>query len=226
MDSAPQKLTTNHYPLKTKRGFSLIELLVVIAIIGILSSGAIAAYNNFNQGQVVRRAALKLKSDLRESQNRATSGVKTTPTCKDDQVNNETGVAPPDFLDDHVLLGHFVKFDLGITTGYARGERCQWDTTVTTPFTVSTETVSFPPSVTLESINVVGGSLTGNVLTVNFKSLKGVEFYDGDDTLIINPDGSGSIAGVTSAVIRITDGVNSYDLTIDRSGLIFERRVP
>src|SRR3990170_1006443 len=128
----------------SNRGFSLIELLVVIAIIGILSGGAIAAYNNFNKAQVVRRAALKLKSDLRESQNRATSGVKHAD-CRADGI-----ISPPaDNIDDYDLKGHYVVFDTAVAEWdkYKRAQICTPGENQLPPgspdITPSTESINF-----------------------------------------------------------------------------------
>src|SRR3990167_8527736 len=143
----------------SNRGFSLIELLVVVAIIGILSSGAIAAYNNFNKAQVVRRAALNLKSDLRESQNRATSGVKHAD-CRADGIISP----PPDNTDDYDLKGHYVGFDtaVGSETKYDRAQICtpgENQLPVGSPDIIpSTELIEFPPSITISSLRFTDSS--------------------------------------------------------------------
>lgn len=56
--------------------FTLIELLVVTSIMGILFSLGFAQYQNFNRIQILKQAALNLKNDLRDVQNRALSGEK------------------------------------------------------------------------------------------------------------------------------------------------------
>ncbi len=59
-----------------KRGFSLIELLIVVAIFGLTVSLVTAAFITFDRNQKLRNAALQLKSDLRQAQNKALSGDK------------------------------------------------------------------------------------------------------------------------------------------------------
>lgn len=56
--------------------FTLIELLVVISIIGILFTIGMAAYNEFNRGQILSQAAKNFKNDLRLAQSKASSGEK------------------------------------------------------------------------------------------------------------------------------------------------------
>lgn len=58
--------------------FTLIELIVVVVIILTLSGLGIVGYNKFNQRQVLIQAALNIRSDLRDAQNRASAGEKDT----------------------------------------------------------------------------------------------------------------------------------------------------
>lgn len=76
-----------------KFGFTLIELLIVIAIIGIMTGIGVARYLEFNKNQTVKSAALNLKNDLRQTQEKAMAGEK--PAGCD--VN-------------HPLLGHKLVF--------------------------------------------------------------------------------------------------------------------
>lgn len=64
------------YMKKSCPGFTLIELLVVISIIGILFTIGIAAYSEFNRGQILSQAAKNFKNDLRQAQSKALSGEK------------------------------------------------------------------------------------------------------------------------------------------------------
>lgn len=61
--------------------FTLIELLVVISIIGILFTVGMAAYNEFNRGQILSQAAKTLKNDLRLAQSKASAGEKDSSSC-------------------------------------------------------------------------------------------------------------------------------------------------
>ena len=58
------------------KGFTIIELLVMMGIILLLGGGVVAAFNNFNENQRVKQAALAVKSNLRFAQNKALSGEK------------------------------------------------------------------------------------------------------------------------------------------------------
>lgn len=88
------------YTLHPNSGFTLIELMVVVVITALLVGGGVAAYNNFNQNQILNQAASTLKTNLRDAQNRALSGEKvcgpgacggTNSICGD-----ETGELPLD----------------------------------------------------------------------------------------------------------------------------------
>ncbi len=216
----------SHFTSQRERlaGFTLIELLVVIVIIGLLTGGAIAAYNNFSRGQTVRRAALELKTGLRESQNRAVSGVKDQ-TCKQDTNT--------DNLDDYGLRGHYVTFDVLVANQYNRAQVCEspqgqpFNGTLDEEITVGPENITLSSSVEIDNLRVedsLGNPLTPfpSILTINFLPLKGVEFYDGDFTF----DGSNLISlSFTRALICLSDGQTIYEVYVDLSGQIFEKKV-
>ncbi|MDO8570482.1 MAG: type II secretion system protein [Candidatus Daviesbacteria bacterium] len=57
------------------KGFTLIELLVVIAIIGTLVAVLLPQLSNFNREQVLKNSASDLRSNIRKTQNNASSGL-------------------------------------------------------------------------------------------------------------------------------------------------------
>lgn len=61
-------------------GFTLIELIIVIAIVVMATGLGLAGYNRFNQKQILTQAALEVRSNLRDAQNRAFTGEKDA-TC-------------------------------------------------------------------------------------------------------------------------------------------------
>lgn len=65
----------------SSQGLTLIELMISITIFGILVGLGMASYNEFNRSQTLKQAALNLKSNLREAQNKALSGEKPTTGC-------------------------------------------------------------------------------------------------------------------------------------------------
>ncbi len=77
----PKTSTPSRYPLAPSFGFTLIELLVVITITSTLFAIGIAAYNNFNKGQILTQTANTLKNDLRLVQSKASSGEKDATIC-------------------------------------------------------------------------------------------------------------------------------------------------
>lgn len=69
--------------MKHAPGFTIIELVVVVGILAVVAGGVIANYNNFNESQRIRQAALTLKTNLRLAQTNAIAGNKPTApyTC-------------------------------------------------------------------------------------------------------------------------------------------------
>ncbi|OGG10242.1 hypothetical protein A2154_04965 [Candidatus Gottesmanbacteria bacterium RBG_16_43_7] len=61
---------------KINSGFTLIEILVSIGIMMTLVGLGVAGYNEFNENQRVKQAALTLKNNIRLAQNRARSSIK------------------------------------------------------------------------------------------------------------------------------------------------------
>lgn len=62
--------------MKKTAGFTLIELIVVISVILVISVITILNYNSYTDRQRVKQAGLTLRSDLRLTQTKATSGQK------------------------------------------------------------------------------------------------------------------------------------------------------
>lgn len=57
------------------KGFTLVELLLVVSLIAVLSSFLIPGFSNYIDNQNIRQAQELLKSDLRNVQNKALTGV-------------------------------------------------------------------------------------------------------------------------------------------------------
>ncbi len=232
-----QKYITSYFKIKKnleQSGFTLIELLVVIAIMGILTGGAIVAYNNFSEAQTVKRAALQVKTDLRESQNRAVSGLKHEDCRVDDWDSYDPPTARetnpgPDNIDDYNLEGHFVVFDEAANTLYKIRQACvadtDQDTALGTIYPGSIESVDFPGDVTIENVRLATSTdancilFSGGELTINFKPLKGVDFHQGIDL-------SADIKDCSKAEIIVTDQVTRYEIEVSSSGQIIERKLP
>ena len=64
---------------KPQGGFTLIEIIIVCSVIGILSVLGIAAYNNYNQLQVLQTAANEVATTLNLAKSRALSQQKLGP---------------------------------------------------------------------------------------------------------------------------------------------------
>lgn len=202
----------------------MIELLVVMAIIGILTGGAITAYNNFNKGQTVRRAALDLVTDIRETQNRAVSGLKDVE-CRVDLDS--------DRIEDYKLDGHYLIFKEGFTDDfYHRQQSCSED--IDSGQSAVPPQKEIPPdpgeiinligngSVKVDTVNLMPGGgcgLPSGTLTVNFLPLRGVEFYDGAGL-----GGSQAASICLIAEIVISDGTSDFLITVDLSGQVTQSR--
>lgn len=68
---------------RVPNGFTIIELLVSVAIIMVVTGGVIVNYNNYNDTQKARSAALTVKNDLRFAQSRAYNGEKPAAGCSE-----------------------------------------------------------------------------------------------------------------------------------------------
>lgn len=64
-----------------KKGFTLIELIVAIGISLLAVGGLIVNYNNYNDNQRLKQAALTLKNNLRFAQTQAVSAKKPASGC-------------------------------------------------------------------------------------------------------------------------------------------------
>lgn len=118
-----------------RHGFTLIELLVVMGVIFLLSAGAIANYNGFDDNQKLKQAALTLKNTVRASQSRALAGEKPTSGCT-----------------------QLVGFEIGFSaTSYSLQARCSEG------LAGEATTVNFPKGVTFSQVpaSIVFQVLTG-----------------------------------------------------------------
>ena len=227
----------------SSKGFSLIELLVVITIIGILTGGAIAAYSNFNQAQTVRRVALEMKSNLRETQNKAVAGKKHVD-CTEDRWDKDNGgvLGPPQFdnIEDYSLTGHYLFID---RTGdvdalfYRIAQRCdeaRGSNQQRTPPDLQglgLETINLPDSTTITLLELRDADNTScnnhvaelDSLTVNFTPPPSstVNFYEADFVDLI----SGEIDCIKARIV-ISDNTTEFEIIIDRAGQITENKLP
>jgi len=85
-------------------GFTLIELMVAITIMGVLMGATVVRYATYNDKQLVKQAALTLKSDLQMARTNAISGNKPI-VCN---------AAPGGVLE--VFLGYQVSFTVSSYT--------------------------------------------------------------------------------------------------------------
>ncbi|MBI5448718.1 prepilin-type N-terminal cleavage/methylation domain-containing protein [Candidatus Gottesmanbacteria bacterium] len=65
----------------SRSGFTLIELIVTIGISLLAVGGLIVNYNNYNDNQRLKQAALTMKNNLRYAQTLAASSKKPTSGC-------------------------------------------------------------------------------------------------------------------------------------------------
>ena len=137
------------------KGFTLIELLIATAIFSIVTGGGIASYNQFNQREKLKAAALEVKTYLRKAQTNAMAGV------KDDSPAGCAG---------QPLDGWCVDLFRGYTYGHCGG--------LASPATVdfSVEEFSLPDGINLTFHNPADGSLDMQRSILLFKPLaKGVD---------------------------------------------------
>lgn len=143
------------YTLSPNFGFTLVELLVVLAITVLLAGGGVAAYNNFNQNQILNQATSTLRTNLRDVQNRALSGEKACPPCggADNICNNS---------DDESLNGWYIEFTS--PRSYRVYGNCASLTFRSTPFSLPSElsflTLPSPNPILFKSL-AHGTNITG-----------------------------------------------------------------
>ena len=217
MHSAHNKLTSILYPLKSKvRGFTLIELLVVIAIIGILTGGAIVSYNDFNKAQTVKRSALGLVSDIRETQVRAVAGVKDE-ACKVD-LNDDN-------IEDYQLGGHYLTFDVagGVPTStYTRTQFCvETPGQSAFPLLITPSIDTFTLNTPIEIFDVDCSTLFSHQVTINFLPLNDVEMFHNatDPPTWVTPC---NILPMNPVTIKIRDPYTGtiYHINVDAAGQV------
>lgn len=124
------------------KGFTLIEIVISVGISLLLMSGIILNYNNYNDTQKLKQAALTVKNNFRFYQSKALSGEKPDESCPQ-------------------LLGYQVTFALSTYTFKAQCNPAQPnapDVVYTLPATI---TFSSYPSPFMFRVLSRGTTLTG-----------------------------------------------------------------
>lgn len=135
-----------------KSGFTLIEILVVTVIIFTLSGIGVAAYNRFNQVQVLKQSAEDLKSVLRDAQNSATAGQKSSD-CN----------SPPRILD------HW-RFEINDSNTYSIEGSCQGLSFSPTSYDTPTNITLSPTSGVVDFKPLGEGVTNGSLSTITLTS--------------------------------------------------------
>ncbi|MDO8487109.1 MAG: prepilin-type N-terminal cleavage/methylation domain-containing protein [Candidatus Curtissbacteria bacterium] len=196
-----------------RRGFSLIELLIVVAIFGLTVSLVTAAFITFDRNQKLRNAALQLKSDLRQAQNKALSGDK-----------GSGGAICPS---TSTLGGWYIQISTDSTDGkngkYTLAGDCK---TGAGDSSFAAKTIFLPGGVTVSAISL--GAIAD--MDIFFQPLtSGVSFHNGS---LVPPffDSSGNLANQVGAgsqlLVTLTsaDGSGTYQVVILPSGEINESK--
>lgn len=74
-------LKTHETLYLNRTGFTLVEIIVSISIAMIIMGSVIVNYNEYNNRQTLKQAALTLKNNLRFAQSKAQSGEKPESNC-------------------------------------------------------------------------------------------------------------------------------------------------
>ena len=132
----PRQPFQKHFCLSNfRKGFTLIEIMIALSIAGIIASIGLVSYRDYLRRQAVIQTSKQLKTALRQVQQKAMAGEKTT-VC--DGVDNILGN-----FDDLKLEGWFLSVNTSTKT-YTTYGRCggqQFDTSPAIPLT-GTETVT------------------------------------------------------------------------------------
>lgn len=215
-----------------RRGFSLIELMVVITLFTITTIAVTTSYISFQGREILKNAALQLKSDLRQAQNSAQTGDKVSDVSGGGGCLS-TGTTPGKLVGWYVVLGQN-------TSSYTIAGDCL--TTAETRF--ASKTVNLPSDVTISNITygTGAGSSKTNVVVL-FKPLDySVTYYDDQGAIPTPPvwpgnlphfldDTSGllltGLSGATpdELVVRVHSTDGDYDIKITGSGEINETKI-
>ncbi|MDO8260174.1 MAG: type II secretion system protein, partial [Candidatus Magasanikbacteria bacterium] len=138
-------------------GFSLIELMIVIALFSITTIVVTTSYISFQGREILKNAALQLKSDLRQAQNSAQVGDKVS--------NDDVGCASYDTSTTTVsptVLGGWYLYITNGGTSYTISGVCmdKAHSYFERPF--GSKTSNFPNGVTISSITC-GPPATGTL---------------------------------------------------------------
>lgn len=196
-----------------KLGFSLIELLIVIAIFGLTVSLVTAAFITFDRNQKLRNAALQLKSDLRQAQNKALSGDK----------GSGSAVCPS----TSTLGGWYIQISTDPSSGnngkYTLVGDCR---TGAADSSFAAQTFLLPGGVTVSTTNL--GAISN--VAVFFQPLtSGVTFHNAG---LVPPffDSSGNLVnqlgagGVLTITLTSAMGSGTYQVVVSSSGEINESK--
>lgn len=191
-------------------GITLVEVLVVISIMAILMGLSIPAYNTFNSAQRIRQSTYTLIQDLKDIQNRATSGEKAT-SCK-----SLTDPTTPERFDGWYLTAQTNG------TSYDIAGSCS---TVNLPITyrdVNQKTgILLQEGVKIKQIAVDGTTYTK--IFILFKPLtQKIEFYDA-----LQPKaffGGTPIGGSTATITLSRAGSADFVISVSNTGIISTNR--
>ncbi len=197
------------------RAFTLIELLIVVAIFGLTVTLVTAAFITFDRNQKLSNAALQLKSDLRQAQNKALSGDKGS--------GSGSSVCPS----TSTLGGWYIEISTDPTGGsngqYTLAGDCK---TGGSDSNFAVKTVFLPGGVTVSATSL--GVITN--ADIFFQPISsGVSFHNGS---FVPPffDSSGNLANQVGAGSSLTitltsaDGSGIYQVIILPSGEINESK--
>lgn len=184
--------------MSIKNAYTLIELLIVFSIVILFSVLTIPSYINFNRNQEVKQSALSIKSQLRDAQNRSTSGEKDQTDC--------------------VLSGYSIDFTINQNSFSILGSCSDSATNYTLPsknVIVSGfyNASSYPSSACSPAV------LANNSLRIVYKNLnKGSAFYDWNTALQ-----TGSILDYAKIGIKVSDTTgNSFVIIVSKDGEIYD----
>ncbi len=213
-------------------GFSLIELMVVIVLFAITTIAVTTSYISFQGREIVKSAALQLKSDLRQAQNSAQIGDKVSNDnssgagCASYDVSTKT-------VSSYSLGGWYLSITNGGTSYTINGVCLNTATYAETIF--GTDYANFPNGVTISSITCgpTGGSLTTlgatDSLNVLFRPLSNnVSFFQNSNNFYDNTTGVlnvGCFTGNGEAVITVHSSDGDFEVHINQAGEINEKKI-
>ncbi|MBI4239832.1 prepilin-type N-terminal cleavage/methylation domain-containing protein [Candidatus Uhrbacteria bacterium] len=169
-------LYTLHSTLYTQRGFTLIEMIVVVSMVGLLAGVSVVSFRSSQHDDYLNVAAQRIQDALRIAQNHAQTGVIAGYEGARSfgvHIDKEAGTA--------VIFADTYGATIGLWDGEGTADapKDKQFKEITQPISVD---VDGKQSISIESITVLPGSSSKNVIDLSFRAISAATLFDGKGT--------------------------------------------